>query len=108
MKKKVCAQKWADLSEGDYGVALLNDSKYGHDTQGNTLRLTLLRSPKAPDPNADMGKHVFTYALLPHGGDFREGEVVDHAYALNAPPMAFSLTANKSGALPIERSTARR
>ncbi|HLK61688.1 MAG TPA: alpha-mannosidase [Chthonomonadaceae bacterium] len=101
---EVCAQKWADLSEGDYGVALLNDCKYGHDTQGNTLCLTLLRSPKAPDPNADMGTHLFTYALLPHGGDFREGEVVDHAYALNAPPRACALTGNKSGTLPIERS----
>ena len=101
---EVCAHKWADLSEGDYGVALLNDSKYGYDIQGNGLRLTLLRAPQAPDLEADRGKHTFTYSLLPHGGDFREGEVVENAYALNAPPTARTLTGNRSGTLPIERS----
>ena len=85
-------------------MALLNDCKYGHDTYGNTLRLTLLRSPKAPDPEADMGRHTFTYALLPHGGDFREGEVVENAYALNAPPLARAIPGNRAGTLPIERS----
>jgi alpha-mannosidase len=101
---EVCAHKWADLSEGDYGVALLNDCKYGHDINGNVMRLTLLRSPKAPDPEADMGRHVFTYALLPHGGDLREGEVVENAYALNAPPIARALTGNKPGRMPLEQS----
>ncbi|HZO87934.1 MAG TPA: alpha-mannosidase [Chthonomonadaceae bacterium] len=101
---EVCAQKWVDLSEGDYGVALLNNCKYGHDVHGNVLRLTLLRSPKAPDPEADMGRHTFTYALLPHGGDFREGEVVENAYALNSPPTVRAITGNKAGPLPLERS----
>jgi alpha-mannosidase len=101
---EVCAQKWADLSEGDYGVALLNDCKYGHDIHDNVLRLTLLRSPNAPDPEADMGRHVFTYALLPHGGDLREGEVVENAYALNTPPIVRAITGNKQGRLPLERS----
>jgi alpha-mannosidase len=59
---EVAAQKWVDLSEHGYGVALLNDCKYGHDVFGNTLRLTLLRAPKAPDPEADMGHHEFTYS----------------------------------------------
>ncbi|MCW3094607.1 MAG: Alpha-mannosidase, partial [Chthonomonadaceae bacterium] len=101
---EVCAQKWADLSEGNYGVALLNDCKYGHDIQGHTLRLTLLRSPQAPDPTADRGLHRFTYSLLPHNGDFREGEVVENAYALNSPPVASALPANRPGPLPLERS----
>ena len=101
---EVCAQKWVDLSEGNYGVALLNDCKYGHDIQGHTLRLTLLRSPQAPDPAADRGRHVFTYSLLPHNGDFREGEVVENAYALNSPPTASALPANRPGPLPLERS----
>lgn len=82
---EVCAQRWVDLSEGDYGVALLNDGKYGHDIRGNVLRLTLLKSGIHPDPNADQGAHRFTYSLLPHPGDWRTGDVIAHASALNTP-----------------------
>jgi alpha-mannosidase len=82
---ETCAHKWVDLSEGDYGVSLLNDCKYGHDVKGQTLRLTLLRSPISPDPQADQGRHVFSYALLPHPGDWRGGETVRHAYLFNMP-----------------------
>lgn len=84
-KFEVCAQKWIDLSEGDQGVALLNDSKYGHDVHGNVMRMTLLRAPKAPDPICDMGKHRFTYVLLPHFGPYHYAGVVQAAYSLNAP-----------------------
>lgn len=90
---EVCAQKWVDLSEGDHGVALLNDGKYGHDIQGNVMRLTLLRSPKAPDPQCDMGVHRFTYALMPHFGPYNYAGVVQAAYALNA----------KTWVLPLEK-----
>lgn len=82
---ETCAQKWVDLSEGDQGVALLNNGKYGHDIHGNTIRLTLLRSPKAPDPMCDMGLHRFTYVLLPHFGPYNYAGVVQAAYALNSP-----------------------
>ena len=58
-KFEVCAQKWADLSEAGYGVALLNDCKYGYDIQGNVMRLSLLRAPNSPDPLADRGWHRF-------------------------------------------------
>ena len=78
------AHKWVDLSEGDYGVSLLNDCKYGHDVRGNVIRLTLLRGPTFPDPNADQGEHRFTYSLLPHAGDWRTG-TVPAGYALNDP-----------------------
>lgn len=84
---ETCAQKWADLSEGDYGVSLLNDCKYGHDVRGSVLRLSLLRSPTMPDPQADQGKHRFTYSLLPHQGRWGE-ETVGAAYALNDPLLA--------------------
>ncbi|MFQ6546866.1 alpha-mannosidase [Aestuariibius sp. 2305UL40-4] len=83
-KFEVPAQKWADLSEGHYGVALLNDCKYGYDVTDNVLRLTLIKSATMPDPKADQGRHVFTYALLPHKGDWR-GEVLREAYDLNLP-----------------------
>ena len=82
---EVPAHKWADLSEGDYGVALLNDCKYGYDVEGHTLRLSLIKSATMPDVNADRGRHRFTYALLPHYGDWRGGRVAREAYALNRP-----------------------
>ena len=62
---EVCAHRWADFSEPDYGVALLNDSKYGYSVYDNLMRLSLLRSPKMPDPQADMGQHNFRYAFAP-------------------------------------------
>jgi len=82
---EVPAQKWADLSEGDRGVALLNDCKYGYDIHGNVMRLSLLRAPKAPDPECDMGLHRFTYVLYPHYGPLNYSEVVGAAYAINSP-----------------------
>jgi alpha-mannosidase len=82
---EVCAQRWADLSEPGYGVALLNDGKYGYDVRGNVMRLSLLRAPSWPDPTADRGDHRFTYRLLPHTGDLRDAGVVDAGYDLNVP-----------------------
>lgn len=94
---EVCAQKWVDLSEPGYGVALLNDCKYGHDVKDNVLRLSLLRSPTNPDPEADQGEHRFTYALLPHPGDLREAGVIEQAYALNVPLVLRDIHAPTSG-----------
>ena len=82
---EVCAHRWADLGEPGYGVALLNDCKYGYDIQGSVMRLSLLRAPTHPDPAADRGKHRFTYALMPHPGDFREAGVIAAAEDLNNP-----------------------
>jgi alpha-mannosidase len=81
---ETCAYKWADLSEGNYGVGLLNDCKHGYDVQGNVLRLTLLKSATSPDENADQGLHQVTYSLFPHEGDWRNGTVKE-SYALNNP-----------------------
>lgn len=82
---EVCAHRWADLGEPGYGVALLNDCKYGYDIQGSVMRLSLLRAPTHPDPTADRGGQRFTYALMPHLGDFREAGVIAAAEDLNAP-----------------------
>jgi alpha-mannosidase len=82
------AHKWIDLSEGDYGVSLLNDCKYGHDVHDNVLRLTLLRGPGLPDPAADYGEHHFTYSLYPHTGGWDE-RTQAAAYALNDPLIAW-------------------
>jgi alpha-mannosidase len=81
---ETCAQKWVDLSEGDYGVSLLNDCKYGHDVRDGVLRLSLLRSPTIPDPEADQGEHRFVYSLLPHSGAWGETTIAE-AYGLNDP-----------------------
>jgi len=81
---ETCAQKWVDLSEGGYGVSLLNDCKYGHDIHDNVIRLSLLRGPTNPDPEADQGEHRFRYSLLPHAGGWDEKSVAA-AYALNDP-----------------------
>jgi alpha-mannosidase len=78
------AQKWVDLSEGNYGVSLLNDCKYGHDIQANVMRLSLLRAPTEPDPQADLGEHRFTYSLFPHAGGW-DADTIRAAYALNDP-----------------------
>jgi alpha-mannosidase len=64
---------------------LLNDCKYGYDAQPNQLRLTLLRSPNWPDPQADRGVHEFTYALYPHAGDWKSAHTVRRGYELNVP-----------------------
>ncbi len=82
---EVCGHKWADLSEGLYGVSLLNDCKYGYDIKDNRMRLTLLRAPNYPDPVGDKGEHEFTYSIYPHSGDWRTGGTVREAYELNVP-----------------------
>ncbi len=84
-KFEVCGHKWADLSEGGFGLALLNDCKYGYDVHRNRLRLSLLRGTGSPDPDADRGEQRFTYAILPHTGGPAESGVVESAAALNAP-----------------------
>ncbi len=82
---EVPGHRFADLSEHGFGAALLTDSKYGYSCFGGELRISLLRSPKSPDPEADMGRHEFAYALLPHLGGLRDGGVLAEAILFNAP-----------------------
>jgi alpha-mannosidase len=82
---EVPGHRFADLSEHGFGAALLTDSKYGYSGYGNELRISLLRAPKSPDPEADMGRHEFAYALLPHAGGWREADVLGEAARFNAP-----------------------
>jgi alpha-mannosidase len=90
-KFEVCGHKWADVSEGDYGAALLNDGRYGYDARENTLRLSLLRSPVRPDWGCDQGEHQLTYSLLPHAGNWRQAHVDRRGYELNAPALAVAI-----------------
>ncbi|MGH2448949.1 MAG: alpha-mannosidase [Chloroflexota bacterium] len=89
---EVAGHRFADLSEPGYGVALLNDGKYGHYAHGNVLGLSLLRSPTHPDPLSDEGRQTFTYALLPHRGGWLEGGVLGEAEDLNRPLLARSVS----------------
>ena len=102
-----CAHKWVSLEEEGGGIALLNDCKYGHDADGGCVRLTLLRSPIAPDPDADTGIHHFTYSLLPFSGYFGESGVVRSGYELNDPARAEPLpgaSLAESSSFPAEYS----
>jgi alpha-mannosidase len=77
--------QWADLSEQGYGVSLLNDCKYGYDIKDSVMRLSLIKSATHPDFEQDQGTHLFTYSLLPHQGDWVEGNTVQEAWELNNP-----------------------
>ncbi len=102
---KVPALRWADLGDDHQGVSILNDSKYGYDALGNTLRLTLLRSPTWPDPDADQGPQHFTYAIYPHTGTWKQAQTVHRAYELNSPLTAQQVSPH-TGTLPASHSFA--
>jgi len=90
-KFEVPAHHWMDLSQTDYGVSLMNDSKYGHEAYGKVMRLTLLKGATYPDPQADVETHHFTYVLYPHAGGWREAETNERALELNCPCLARSV-----------------
>jgi alpha-mannosidase len=93
---EVPAMHWADLSDGHYGVSLLNNCKYGYDAQPSQLRITLLRGSEWPDPEADKGHHSFTYAIYPHGGDWKTAQTVQKGYELNLPLQAMVISPNRA------------
>jgi alpha-mannosidase len=82
---EVAGHKWVDLSNQDFGLTILSQYKHGFSVHENEMRLSLLRAPKDPDPNADMGKHEFVYAVMPHSGNWQEAGVVAEAFKFNYP-----------------------
>ena len=105
-KFEFCAHKFVDMSEDDYGVAVLNDCKYGYHTWYNAIGLTLLRAPTYPNPDEDKGHHEFTYSLLPHKGNCVAGTVIHEAQVLNNPVILKAISANEAGHLPESYSFA--
>lgn len=99
---EVVGHKWADISQPNYGVAILNDCKYGHRISGNTISLNLLRSPTTPDPEADRHVHTFRYALYPHAGNYVDAEVVNRAYEFNVPARVFNAAAKTGKRATLE------
>ncbi|KAI1810761.1 glycoside hydrolase family 38 protein [Poronia punctata] len=106
-KFEVCCHKFADLSEYGYGVSILNDCKYGFATCGNLMRLSLLRSPKAPDAHADMGQHTIRWAILPHQGSLgpttvRAGHNFNSPMKVVSPGQAFDATSLSTHPVKLE------
>jgi alpha-mannosidase len=99
-KFEVVGHRYADLSDHDHGVALLNDCKYGYRVENGLLDLNLLRSPNYPDPDADQGEHHFTYSLLPHAGDLVHSDVMSQAAQLNQGLMIFDGFISKGSSIP--------
>jgi alpha-mannosidase len=100
---EVPAQRWADLGDGQHGFSLINDSKFGYDARGNVLRLTLLRSPVWPDPDADRGHQRFRYALYPHGGGWQQAMSVRRGFDFNYKLSAMQVAAH-TGEMPARHS----
>ena len=98
-KFEICAQKYIDLSEDDYGVSVLSDSKYGYDVAGGEIGLSILKTSCFPDVTADRGEQTFTYSIYPHKGNHTNGGTVQMAYNLNVPMTAVE-TGKQNGTLP--------
>ncbi len=86
-KFEACGHKWADLSEDNNGISLLNDCKYGYGIKDGNLSLTLIKAGTYPNEHADIGTHDFTYSIYPHAGRWQDAETIEMAYNLNVPPV---------------------
>jgi len=98
--REMPAIRWVDLSDDDYGLALINDSKYGYDVKGNTVRLTLVRTSYSPDPKPDYGRHEIVYSIYPHSGDWRDAQTYRRGYEVNHPLEAVIVEERAGGDLP--------
>src|ERR1700690_1007765 len=104
-KFEVPALRWADLGDGKHGFSLINESKYGYDAKANVLRISLLRSPTWPDPDADRGRHRFSYSFYPHAGDWRQALTVRRGYEFNYKLAALQVESHE-GNMSAEHSFA--
>lgn len=102
-KFEVPAERWADMSADGFGVSLLNQAKYGYDTKGSMMRLSLLRSPVWPDPTADRGEHEIKYSIYSHPGSWKDGGTVREGYDYNYPLIVYLGTVH-NGTLPSSQS----
>lgn len=103
-KFEACGHKWADVSENNCGISLMNDCKYGYSIKDGHMSLTLIKSGTYPNKNADIGNHEFTYSIYPHGGRWQEAETVEQAYNLNVPLV--SLLQGKNTAIsPLNKNS---
>lgn len=101
-KFEACGHKWADLSEDNNGISLLNDCKYGYGIKDGNLSLTLIKAGTYPNENADIGEHHFVYSIYPHAGRWQEAETIEMAYNLNVPPVVVLQDHNEGEAAGTE------
>ncbi len=94
---EVCAHKWADLSQGDVGVSIINDCKYGYDIDKNVMRITLMRAPILPDATADKGISTFRYGIYVHENRWDDADTVKEAFKENIPLKAVFVSVGKGG-----------
>lgn len=80
---ETCHHKWADLSETDGGIAIINDGKYGIGFDENTMSLSLLRATIRPDVTSDMGQHNFCYMIYPHNKNAVDANINKIAFQFN-------------------------
>jgi alpha-mannosidase len=99
---EVCNHKWTALAEENRGVAILNDCKYGINVLDNSMNLTLLKSALAPDPVADKGIQIFTYAIYFWNGSFGDCNVIREAYEINCPFMMLPGTAGEASIFDLD------
>ncbi len=95
-KFEVCAHRYVDVSEPSFGVAVLNDGRYGHALFDGAVRVSLARAARYPDPDPDKGRHDVTVSLLPHGPGL--AGVVAEAERLDLPVRV--VTDGTSAAVP--------
>jgi alpha-mannosidase len=88
--------KWVDISDANYGIAILNNGRNGFDAKDNVIRLSVIRGPWGPDPRADEGQHSFGYSIYPHRGGWKDGKVEFQALAFNSPLFALQEPAHAS------------
>jgi alpha-mannosidase len=103
---EVPALRWGDLSDAHHGLTLINDGRAGYDARAGIMRLTLLRGPTWPDPHVDEGRQRFTYALVPHAGDWRQSEAIRRGYELGQPLVA-TVAAAHPGTFPSRHAFVR-
>jgi alpha-mannosidase len=99
---EVCAHKWVDMSDAGYGVALLNNCKYGHKLFNNVIDLCVLRSPTWPDPDADTGVHELRYAFYPHAGTLTQTDVQRQGFNVNQLPVQFESMTGGDLQVPVQ------
>ena len=86
-RTEICAHRYIDLSENNYGVSIFSDCKYGYSVNGREIQMSLLRGTEKPGNAGDEGKHIFNYALYPHVGAFENSDACERAYLYSAGSM---------------------